>query len=245
MSPICSVDNLTKRRGTARDGFEVVLPWLELTAGDVVGVVGASGCGKSTLLHLLCFALAPDTVDRFLFTPPGEAAVDVSALWRTAQAGDRLDRLRARGIGHISQTHNLVPALTVRENIDLPRRLTGRSEKAWGQGLVDHLGIAAYLDRKPAALSVGQRQRVAVARALAHRPAIVLADEPTAALNGELADVVLDLLVRHAVEGGAALVVATHDVARLSRWTEKRLAARVTTTAGGPRSEFGPDGSWT
>jgi putative ABC transport system ATP-binding protein len=245
LSPICSVDGLTRRRGTARDGFEVVLPWLELAAGDVVGVVGASGCGKSTLLHLLCFSLAPDTVNRFVFAPPGEGAVDVAALWRVARAGDRLDRLRARGIGHIAQTHNLVPSLTVRENIDLPRRLTGRSDPAWGRHLVDQLDIAALLDRKPAALSVGQRQRVAVARALAHRPAIVFADEPTAALNGELADVVLDLLVRHAVDGGAALVVATHDVARLSRWTEKRLAAGVSTTAGGPRSEFRPDGPWT
>ncbi len=196
----------TQASGAAR--FVLEIPRLTLAAGEAMALVGPSGAGKSTALDLAALALAPDRAERLAV-----AGTDAAPLWR---AGDReaLAALRARAIGYVTQTGALLPFVSVGRNIALTQHLSGRRDPALIARLADRLGIATELDKPPAALSVGQRQRAAIARALAHRPALVLADEPTAALHPEMADTVLTLLVEHCAEQGAALLVATHDAER-------------------------------
>jgi putative ABC transport system ATP-binding protein len=196
----------TQASGGAR--FVLEIPSLTLAAGEAVALVGPSGAGKSTALDLAALALAPDRADRLAV-----AGTDAGPLWRK---GDReaLAALRARAIGYVTQTGALLPFLSVGGNIALTQRLSGRHDPALIARLADRLGIAAELAKPPSALSVGQRQRAAIARALAHRPAVVLADEPTAALHPEMADTVLALLVEHCAAQGAALLIATHDAER-------------------------------
>ncbi len=189
--------------GTAR--FVLDIPSLALGAGQALALVGPSGAGKSTTLDLAALALAPDYAGRLVV-----AGVDAAALWARS-LHDALAALRARAIGYVLQTGGLLPFLTVAENIALPQRLAGRRDPQRILDLAQLLGIGAELDKKPAALSVGQRQRAAIARALAHRPSLVIADEPTAALHPELAADVFALLVSACIEDGAALLVATHD----------------------------------
>jgi putative ABC transport system ATP-binding protein len=188
--------------------FTLHIERFEVAQGARVAVVGPSGCGKSTLFALLALALRPDAGDALML-----AGVDALALWRAGQ-GDALAALRGRSVGFVPQTGALLPFLSLHDNILLPQRIAARPDPARVSALAERLGIAAVLERRPAAVSVGQRQRAAIARALAHRPAVVLADEPTASVHPAQADEILDLLTRTATEDGAALVIATHDAAR-------------------------------
>ena len=189
-------------------GFTLVVEQFVLSAGDRVAIVGPSGSGKSTLLALMALALRPD--DAATLTIDG---VDAFALWRAGRL-DALASVRARTLGFVPQTGALLPYLTLRDNIALAQRVRGRPDPARVSALGARLGIADAMDRRPAAVSVGQRQRAAVARALAHRPALVFADEPTASVHPAQADEVLALLTEAASEEGAALVMTTHDPSR-------------------------------
>jgi putative ABC transport system ATP-binding protein len=188
--------------------FSLIIERFEVANGMSVAVVGPSGCGKSTLLALVALALRPDAGEMLAL-----AGTDALALWRTDR-GDALAALRARIVGFVPQTGALLPFLSLRENILLPQRILGRLDPARIATLAERLGIAAILDRMPVAVSVGQRQRAAVARALAHRPCVILADEPTASVHPAQAVEILDLLTRTAAEDGAALVITTHDAQR-------------------------------
>jgi putative ABC transport system ATP-binding protein len=195
--------------GPEGDGFALEVPALALGAGQAVGVTGPSGCGKSTLVDLLSLLRRPDRARRFDLV-----GRDICALWRAAGA-DGCAGVRAEHVGVILQTGGLVPCLSVWENVMLPQRLLGRDDAARSRALLEALELSALARRMPAQLSIGQRQRVAVARALAHRPALVLADEPTAALGVEHAPAALALLLRLTREAGAALLVVSHDIALL------------------------------
>lgn len=154
--------------------------------------------------------LRPTEAAAFRFQPRAdEAAVDVHAAWQ-ADASDRLSDLRSRHIGYVLQHGGLLPYLTVRRNIELPRRLLGLPAGHVADRLADRLGISQQLDKLPAALSVGQRQRAAIARALAHDPPIVIADEPTAAIDPINAARITRLLARLADELDVTLIVASH-----------------------------------
>jgi putative ABC transport system ATP-binding protein len=190
--------------------FRLDVPYLDIPAGRQVAVLGRSGCGKSTLLDILAMTLEPTACERFRFEPqPGER-VDVRGAWQGRRL-DLLAGLRRRHMGYVLQTGGLLPFLSVRENIELPRRLCGLDRDDATSALAERLGIAGQLDKLPRDLSVGQRQRVAVARALVHEPPVVLADEPTASLDPHTAGEVMGLLVELAAQRGTTLVVATHD----------------------------------
>ncbi|SEP16808.1 putative ABC transport system ATP-binding protein [Pseudomonas sp. NFACC39-1] len=219
-----NISAVHKSRGAGSQRYSLVIPRLQLRAGEQLAVVGPSGCGKSTLLDLLALVLAPDQAGQFDFTP-ANTPLDVAALWRAGQQGALAD-LRSRHLGYVLQTGGLLGFLDVRGNIELSRKLLGMADDGSVTRLVGQLDIADQLGKKPAELSVGQRQRVSCARALAHGPRLLLADEPTAALDPLNAERVMQLLVSQAREHGVCCVVATHDesLARASGLQVRRIS---------------------
>jgi len=173
----------------------------EFAAGRFTAIMGPSGSGKSTLMHC---AAGLDTLSS------GSAFVGGTEL---GALGDRqLTLLRRQRIGFVFQAFNLVPTLTVAENITLPLDLAGsRRDEAWVDDLIDTIGLRDRLRHRPSELSGGQQQRVAVARALAGRPEVVFADEPTGNLDSRSGAEVLELLGRAVHEMGRTVVMVTHD----------------------------------
>ena len=195
----------------APDGeFRLSVPHVDIRSGEQIAVLGQSGCGKSTLLDLLAMTLEPTDCERFLFEPEPDNPTDIGEAWAKRRL-DRMAGLRGRHIGYVLQTGGLLPFLTVRENIELPRRLCHLAEDDTARSLAERLQIADQLKKLPATLSVGQRQRVAVARALAHQPTVILADEPTASLDPHTSAEVMELFVDLAAQNGITLVVTTHE----------------------------------
>lgn len=177
---------------------------LEIPAGTFVAVMGPSGSGKSTLVHCLA---GLDTPDRNPETRIVVGGQDIAGL-----SDDQLTRFRRDHVGFVFQAFNLVPTLTARQNIELPLALAG--EKADAQrldALAGTLGITERLDHRPDEMSGGQQQRVAIARALLSQPDVVIADEPTGALDSVTSHEVLALLRRCVDELGQTVVVVTHD----------------------------------
>ncbi len=176
---------------------------LEVEGGSSVAVTGPSGCGKSTLLSLVG-GLERPTAGRVVVG--GE---EVSAMGERQRVG-----LRRLHLGFVFQSDNLLPFLTAAENVAHQLALGAGAGAGAGERclqLLDDLGMADAVDKLPDQLSGGQRQRVAVARALVHRPALILADEPTGSVDGANAAVILELLLRSQRETGATLIVVTHD----------------------------------
>jgi len=199
------VRDLVKRHSAAPGAapVEIRLDALDLEAGAQLALRGPSGCGKTTLLHLIAGILRPDS---------GE--IHLAGELLPAAAERARDRLRARHLGYVFQTFNLLQGFTVRENLQLAQRFAGREgteADAHRERLLAELGLAPFAHRLPARLSHGQQQRVALARALVNRPALVLADEPTASLDDAHAAAALSLLREVCVSHGAALLLATHD----------------------------------
>jgi putative ABC transport system ATP-binding protein len=187
-----------------------VVPRLDVLRGAKLAFIGESGSGKSTLLELLAMILMPTSSTLFSFKPlPEGEPRDVAAIWRERRS-DELSDLRSRYIGYVLQYGGLLPYLTVRGNIELPRRLLELPLDDVAQNLARRLGIEQQLEKLPAALSVGQRQRAAIARALAHEPPIVIADEPTAAIDPLNAERIVALLADLAEQLDVTLILATH-----------------------------------
>jgi putative ABC transport system ATP-binding protein len=192
--------------------FALALPSLSMKSGENTALIGPSGCGKTTLLNLLAGVLLPDR---------GVVEVGGSAVSGLADA-ERRD-FRIRKLGLVFQAFELLDYLSVLDNILLPLRIgAGLSVTAeYRQRAVDlaeRVGIADKLQRHPDQLSQGERQRVAVSRALLLKPSIILADEPTGNLDPANKLVVLDLLVDYAREQGATLLTVTHDRELLDRF---------------------------
>lgn len=217
---------LHKSRGVGSQRYSLMIPDLQLRAGEQLAIVGASGCGKSTLLDLLALVLAPDQAEQFDFAPATQR-VDIAALWRADQQNALAD-LRRRHLGYVLQTGGLLGFLDVYNNIVLPRRLLDLKDDGSVARLAAQLQISDQLRKKPAALSVGQRQRVSCARALAHGPQLLLADEPTAALDPLNAQRVMQALLAQAQEQQVCCVIATHDepLARASGVQVRRIGCR-------------------
>lgn len=176
---------------------------LDLERGDAVAVMGPSGSGKSTLLHLL------GTLDR-----PTRGNVRLEGRDPFALPERELADFRNRNIGFVFQDHHLLPQCSVLENVLIPTLVARDSREAmktWARQLLDRVGLADRLDHRPAELSGGERQRVAVARALIHRPALLLADEPTGNLDHRTAESIGKLLLDLHREEQTILVVVTHS----------------------------------
>ncbi|MBV9834507.1 MAG: ATP-binding cassette domain-containing protein [Alphaproteobacteria bacterium] len=223
---VIALRDLIKRRSASGTTFELSVPALDVPRGGCLALCGESGSGKSTLLDILALASRPDSVKAFALSAQARQRSDVAALWQRGGT-DRLAPLRARHLGYVPQTGGLFAFLRVRDNIALPRRLLGMQDDGTVEHLAERLGVADQLRKKPSALSVGQRQRVAIARALAHGPALVLADEPTASVDPATAETVMALLLEQAAQNGAAVVVASHDWARIQKLGLPRLHPRI------------------
>lgn len=200
------------RDGTRR--FTLSVPALSVATGEAVALIGPSGSGKTTLLEILGLLAAPGTATRFALEDG--ATTDLAALWAR---GDRvaLARLRARRFGFVLQTGGLFGFLDARANAALSPDLLDAPDPARVATLLDRLGLGEVAGLRPAKLSIGQRQRVAIVRALAHRPAFVIADEPTSALDPASADAVLALLLELAAEQDTGVILSSHNLDLIDR----------------------------
>lgn len=205
----------------------VSISQFSVACGEMVAITGRSGSGKSTVLEILGLVLRPDQLGYFAWSDRQGFDLDLAALWRSN--GDaQLSRIRASRIGFVLQTGGLLPYLNVRRNIGLTRRLLGLKPESERVGeLVEALGIGHLLARKPYQLSIGERQRVSIVRALAHDPQLFLADEPTSALDPHLADEVFDLMVAAVQRSGSAAVIVTHDHERVRALGLREIRARL------------------
>jgi putative ABC transport system ATP-binding protein len=180
----------------ALDGVTVGFP-----AGRFTAIMGPSGSGKSTLMHILA------GLDR-----PTSGSVVLDGVELADLDDKRLTDLRRDKVGFVFQSFNLLPVLNARENIVLPLSIAGRKpDEEWLTKLIDTVGLGDRLDHRPSELSGGQQQRVAMARALASRPAVIFADEPTGNLDSKASGELLDLLRRSVDDFGQTVIMVTHD----------------------------------
>lgn len=211
--PIVRVENLTKIYGSGETAVRALDRLsVELQTGEFVAVMGPSGCGKSTLLNML------GALDQ-----PTEGTVRVAGE-DLSQLKD-VDRFRARTVGFVFQLHNLLPTMTAQENVEIPLQgqINSRKErKKRAAHLLDLVGLADRRDHLPGQLSGGQRQRVAIARSLANSPSLILADEPSGALDSQSSDEIMTLLAELNRSQGTSIVVVTHD-RRVAQATQRVL----------------------
>ena len=207
---LLTVQDIHKTYQTA-DGPFAVLRGIDLSlqAGETLALTGESGSGKSTLLHLIG---GLDTPDQGRIVLQGQ---DIAGLDDNGRA-----TLRRGTVGVVFQQFNLIPSLRVADNIAFQARLAGQHDPDWDETLADRMGLTSQLKKYPEQLSGGQQQRVAIARTLAPRPRLVLADEPTGNLDEATAATVLDLMLELVTETGAGLLMVTHSgnlAGRMSR----------------------------
>jgi putative ABC transport system ATP-binding protein len=177
----------------------------EARAGEVVAIVGPSGSGKSTLLTIVGLINPPST---------GSLLINGEPVITDGVAVTNLTTMRRRELGYVFQRSNLIPFLNAEENVRLALEIDGvptRESRARARELLDSLGLAKRLGALPGKLSGGEQQRVAIARAMIHQPSVVLADEPTAALDSGRGRQVMELFRDSAHAHGAAVLVVTHD----------------------------------
>lgn len=199
-----SIHNLVVNRGKT---FSVSLPSLELAQGEVVALCGISGCGKSTLLEAIGLILMPSHIQTYRLEEVG----DITPLLQQ-QEQHHLAQLRAQYLGFMLQTGGLLPFLKVKDNIALPNQILQKPiDQLWIDKLIKSLGIQSLQEAYPHQLSIGERQRVAFVRAVAHKPALLLADEPTAALDPYHADKLFDLILGVVRDESIATIIVTHD----------------------------------
>src|ERR1700678_562605 len=192
------------------------VPGFSLGAGEQVALRGESGSGKTTFLNLIAGILAPD-----------EGSILVAGSDMAVLSESRRDRLRASSIGYIFQTFNLLQGYSCLENVLLGMTFGARADKGQAQALLDRVGLSHRLNHYPRQLSSGQQQRVAVARALAKRPKLVLADEPTGNLDHRNARDALKLVRETCLENGAALLLVSHDPEVLGAFQDIRDFAEL------------------
>lgn len=227
---------------TLKDGarrFRLEVPALEVAPGAALALTGPSGTGKTLLLELLGLLRCPDAGGHLTLRAGGRQA-EAAELWRRG-AGALAD-WRGSTMGFVPQTGGLLPFLTLAENIALTQAIAGRPDPAHASALADRLGITDLVALRPDRLSIGQRQRGAIAAALAHRPALVIADEPTAALDPAAAEDALRLILSAAADSGAAVILSSHDTGLVARLDLVRIRLVARTDAGGVISTLEPVG---
>jgi putative ABC transport system ATP-binding protein len=205
-APLVKAEHVSKHFGEGQTRVDALRDVsLDVYPGQVIALLGPSGSGKTTLLNCIGCILEPSS---------GRIVLDGDVVYDDHWLRSDLRRLRLEKIGFIFQFHNLLPFLDTTDNVALALDLAGSSPaagRARAVELLDYLEVGHRKHAMPSALSGGEAQRVAIARALANRPRIILADEPTAALDSQRAGIVMDLLRKVAVDQDAAILAVTHD----------------------------------
>lgn len=215
--------DVVKTRESEGVAFRLRIPSLQIAMGEKIALIGESGCGKSTLLDMLAFILQPSSVGAFRFRPKRDGEpLDINAYWKKNRL-NALGDLRKRYIGYVMQTGGLLPYLTVRDNMNLCRNVLGLKPDGMVEHLAEELGIINHLDKLPEALSTGERQRVAIGRAVAHQPSIVIADEPTASLDPYAAEKVMAMFIALAEEFNITVILASHAWRNIKQLGLRRL----------------------
>jgi ABC-type lipoprotein export system ATPase subunit len=227
---LLNIENLRKSFRTPDGSVLTVvdIPAFSLDSGQQTALCGTSGSGKTTFLNLIAGILKPDE---------GLVELDGCPISEAGEAGR--DRLRARTIGYIFQTFNLLQGYTCIENVLLGMSFGPGADRRWASELLERVGLGQRLDHFPRQLSTGQQQRVAVARALANRPKLVLADEPTGNLDPASAAESLGLIRETCQENGAALLLVSHDRGVLDQFDNVRDLADINRAAAWPGAEEG------
>jgi putative ABC transport system ATP-binding protein len=227
---LLNIENLRKSFRTPDGSVLTVvdIPAFSLDSGQQTALCGTSGSGKTTFLNLIAGILKPDE---------GLVELDGCPISEAGEAGR--DRLRARTIGYIFQTFNLLQGYTCIENVLLGMSFGPGADRRWASELLERVGLGQRLDHFPRQLSTGQQQRVAVARALANRPKLVLADEPTGNLDPASAAESLGLIRETCQENGAALLLVSHDRGVLGQFDNVRDLADINRAAAWPGAEEG------
>lgn len=228
MSVILQIKNLVKSFPEPDGGVVKILdiPSFSIDKGEQVALIGQSGGGKTTLLHLIAGLLSAD-VNPFMTDDEDEdddatakkTSIIIGNIELTNLSEEGRDRFRAHMIGYVFQTFNLLPAFTALENVRLGMTFgSGKAPNSRAMDLLDRVGLADRADYRPSQLSVGQQQRVAIARAMAGQPRLLLADEPTANVDPQSAEMVLDLIRKTCSEENVAMLMVTHDMQIASRF---------------------------
>ncbi len=196
------LENVRKSYPTPEGGTSDVIRIKRLEIPDRAQwvITGRSGCGKTTFLNLISGIITPDEGNVQVF------GADVSRMKEAER-----DRYRARHIGIVFQTFNLLPAFTALENVLLAQLFAGAVDRARAESLLDRVGLKDRMSYRPTQMSVGQQQRVAIARSLANNPSLLLADEPTGNLDPTTGQTIIDLLKQVCGEGGQTLLLVTHQ----------------------------------
>jgi len=211
MPAMLAIHGLTKSYAAPDGGRAVIvdIPTFALAAGQQLALRGESGSGKTTFLHLIAGILSADT-----------GQIDIDGTDMAALGEPKRDRLRAEKLGYIFQTFNLLQGYTVLENVLLGMSFGPGADRVRARAVLERVGLGDRVHHFPRQLSTGQQQRVAVARALANRPKLVLADEPTGNLDRRNATEALALIRESCREVGAALLLVSHDEAALSQFSQ-------------------------
>lgn len=224
--PVLEMTNLVKRREEAGASFELRVPRLVLEPGRFYGVAGPSGSGKSTLLDILALVLRPTSVEQFALQQKDGGVLRIDRLWESA-AVEALAKVRKSSYGYVLQSGGLIGFLSVRQNLEVPFQLVGRAPDLDRiHSMAAKFGIEREIDKKPRHLSGGQRQRVAILRALMLQPTIILADEPTAALDQMRARQIAAEFRSMALEIGSTIVMVSHDRDLLGSVADRILGLR-------------------
>ncbi len=217
-APAVALQKVARTYRQASAGLEVLKSVsLSVMPGEIVAVVGPSGAGKSTLLHIA------GLLDR-----PSAGSVFFAGEDCTGIGDDRRTAIRRGGIGFVYQFHHLLPEFSALENIVLPQMIAGRSRREaalHARELLERIGLAERATHRPARLSGGEQQRVAMARALANRPRVLIADEPTGNLDPQTASSVFEMLLATVRNRGVAALIATHNIELADRM-DRRLVLR-------------------
>jgi putative ABC transport system ATP-binding protein len=216
--PVLELDGVKKSYPLPDGGRHLVLDLahFELSAGEQAAMEGPSGTGKTTFLNCCAGILRPD-----------KGCVRIDGQDITSLRESDADALRGRCLGYVFQTFNLLQGLSALENVEIAMRLAGALDHARAGALLERVGLKDKAAHRPSQLSAGQQQRVAVARALAMRPKLVLADEPTGNLDADAAQEALTLLQEASREAGAALLVVSHDPRVLSRFGRRHRLSEL------------------
>ena len=220
--PLLEIRQLKKSYAAPDGGTHVVVdvPDFKLDAQAQVALSGASGCGKTTFLNLIAGILAPDA-----------GSIKLNGQELAGLAESARDRVRATSIGYIFQTFNLLQGYTALENVLLGMSFGPGADREFAKTLLKRVGLEAKLNHLPRQLSTGQQQRVAVARALANRPKLVLADDPTGNLDQANAREALTLIREACRENGAALLLVSHDREVLGQFESVQELAKLNRAA--------------